>query len=113
MFQFPGEDTFVLLKDNMPVIRQPVPKIGSNVTCRVHKPLPYQLHLFITHVDDEKTAVEYKAVLRLQDFRLTIDENTFLDDFYRVGDTLEGIIVSFGDNYGCYVSTISSNKIKN
>lgn len=108
MFFLPGERTNVLIKNNKPVIKQPIPKIGSRVTCRVHKPLPYQLHLFITHVESEKSAVEYKAILRLQDYKANIDENTFVDDFFKTGDVFEAIIVSFGDNYGCYVSTIST-----
>ncbi|KAM0687361.1 exosome 3'-_5 exonuclease subunit ski4 (Csl4) [Conglomerata obtusa] len=109
MFQFPGEGTNILLKDGKPLFLQPIPKIGSIVTCRVHKALPYQLHLFITDIESCKSSIEYKAVLRLQDYRADIAENTFLDDNFRIGDVFDAIIVSFGDNYGCYVSTISDN----
>ncbi|KAM0673768.1 exosome 3'-_5 exonuclease subunit ski4 (Csl4) [Gurleya vavrai] len=109
MYQYPGKDTFLLLKDGMPLYNQPIPKIGSNVTCRVVKALPYQLHLFITHIENDKSSVEFKAVLRLQDYKADVLENTFLDNFFKINDVIIATIVSFGDNYGCYVSTISQN----
>lgn len=108
MFQFPGEENIVLvMKNNQPLHKEPLPLIGSVCTCEVHKATPSHLYLHITHIEDKKTIIKYKATLKAQDFRANVDENTFLDDFYKRADIFKALIISFGDHCGCYVSTLS------
>lgn len=104
--EFPGQDTFLLKKDGIPVYEEPMLKIGEIATCRVIKSTPYQLNLLITHVNNKKTSIEYKSVLRLQDYSACV-ENVYLDDFYKRGDIFDALIISFGDVCGCFVSTMS------
>ncbi|CAF1292992.1 unnamed protein product [Didymodactylos carnosus] len=105
-YQFPGQETFLFTKNGVPVYQEPILKIGERVTCLVIKSTPPQLHLQITHIDNKKTSVNYKAILRLQDYRMNV-ENVHLDDHFRRGDVFDAIVISYGDSYGCYASTIS------
>lgn len=109
MYKFPGEDATLVTKNEVPIFIEPIPKIGCLVTCTIQKCHPYSLNLSITHVDGHETKIKYKAILKLSDYRASIPEKQYLDDFFERGDVIDALLLSYGDGNGCYVSTLSEN----
>ncbi|KAF7683514.1 Exosome complex component csl4 [Astathelohania contejeani] len=106
MLKFPDNGVFLVTKNQKPVYYQPIPQIGMIVTCRIHKILPTQVHLRVTHVEDIPTKIEYQALLRLGDMSIKQEENVYAMDLVKMSDIIKGRIIAYGDHHGMFISIL-------
>jgi exosome complex RNA-binding protein Csl4 len=95
----PGDGCTTLLRDGIPVHPRAFPEIGRRARAKVTKSTFTQAMLRIFEVEGQKTAIEYRAVLRPAEF----NTNEFICDRVRKGDVIDCVIVSYGDA-GIFVS---------
>jgi exosome complex component CSL4 len=84
---------------------QIVPKIGSEVFCRVFKITYSMAQAHILSVDNRTLQSSFLGIIRLQDIRKHEVEKLVIDDCFQPGDIVKAKVISLGDSKYFYLST--------
>ncbi|KAI5148058.1 hypothetical protein ENBRE01_0072 [Enteropsectra breve] len=73
------------------------PEIGKTVKCTVIKASFGHAMLKITEVENQKTLIEYKAIMKTAEF----SEGNYICDKLKSGDIIDCIVVAYSDSGIC------------
>ncbi|KAF2252200.1 hypothetical protein BU26DRAFT_252675 [Trematosphaeria pertusa] len=85
-----------------------LPEISSEVLGRITRLSPRFASLDILVVNSSVCREPFQGMIRREDVRLTEKDKVKIEESFRVGDLVRGVVISLGDQSNYYVSTGSN-----
>ncbi|KAF2011487.1 hypothetical protein BU24DRAFT_426571 [Aaosphaeria arxii CBS 175.79] len=82
-----------------------LPSVDSIVLCRVIRLGPRFASVEILAIDDVACRESFQGLIRREDVRATEKDKVRIEEAFRVGDIVRGVVISLGDQSNYYIST--------